>query len=281
MNSTLFKGLLVSIFCVGTSVVAMERQEQHMGLERLSHDVMRKILFVPGQELNIHGLAKAVIALAGTSRALRRDLNTGPNMLELMKSLPTKAAGVYLAEKLGGMSGIQSAEVQEWLSRIRLESGEELYMAVTADNPDLEIVRSIVSNKDIDVNWKNAGWTALMWASLGGHTEIVKVLVAAGANVNLQGSAGMTALRWASGRGHTEVVKVLIASGANVNLQDSDGWTAAMGASVVGYTEVVKALVAAGANVNLRGSTGITALMRASSYGYTEVVKVLVAAGAK
>ncbi len=292
------KRLLLSVCCVGitASVMAMERQEAKAGMESLSPDTLRKILSFSGQEFNIHGRAKTVIALAGTNRGLKRALNTGPNMLALIKSLPTKAAGIYLTEKLGGMSGVQSPEVQEWLSQSKLESGEELYMSVDAANPDPEIVRSMVSNSNIDLNWKNSdGMTALMRAGVRGHIEIVKMLVSAGANVNLQDSDGRTALMradvggltcWtafmrASRCGHTEIVKMLVLAGANVNLQDSDGRTALMRASIRGHADVVKVLVAAGANVNLQDSAGVTALIWASHYGHTEIVKVLVAAGAK
>ena len=49
---------------------------------------------------------------------------------------------------------------------------------------------------------------------------------------------------------HVEIVKILLAAGANPNLQDMYGRTALTSASEVGYLEIVKILLAAGANVN-------------------------------
>jgi ankyrin repeat protein len=64
----------------------------------------------------------------------------------------------------------------------------------------------------------NEGETALMSASRFGHLEIVKALIAAGANVNAVEWGGDTALTYASkydsGNGHTEIKKALIAAGA-------------------------------------------------------------------
>ena len=53
------------------------------------------------------------------------------------------------------------------------------------------------------------GWTALMVAARYGHLEVVKVLLAKGADVNAKDNAGNTALMVAAKYGHPEVVKIL------------------------------------------------------------------------
>jgi len=55
---------------------------------------------------------------------------------------------------------------------------------------------------------------------------MVKCLLAAGADMNLQSSLGDTALHRAGYMGKLEVVKELIAAGADVNIQNGDGETA-------------------------------------------------------
>ena len=51
--------------------------------------------------------------------------------------------------------------------------------------------------------------TALMWACKRGHTEIVKALVAAGADVNLRDFNKQTALYRARKRKYTDIMQIL------------------------------------------------------------------------
>ena len=53
--------------------------------------------------------------------------------------------------------------------------------------------------------------TALHLASLNGRTDIVKLLVAAGSDFNLQDKRGCTALHFASKQGHLLIVEHLVA----------------------------------------------------------------------
>jgi ankyrin repeat protein len=53
-----------------------------------------------------------------------------------------------------------------------------------------------------------------MMASGGGHPEIVKMLLRAGADVNMKAVEGETALSVAKEEGHSEVVQLLKAAGA-------------------------------------------------------------------
>ena len=59
-----------------------------------------------------------------------------------------------------------------------------------------------------------AGRTALMMASLGGRAEVVRLLIAAGAEVNIRDIYGFTALTMASEKNHAEVVNILKQTGA-------------------------------------------------------------------
>lgn len=68
---------------------------------------------------------------------------------------------------------------------------------------------------------KKNGWTALMYASVHGHIDIVKVLVDNGAKMNLQDRiSGNTALIWATREGRIGVAKYLIDKGANMELHN-------------------------------------------------------------
>jgi len=88
-----------------------------------------------------------------------------------------------------------------------------------ADRGYLEYVREILKTK-INVNHvNNLGWTALLEAVILGdggprHTEIVRLLIGAGADVNLADRDGVTPLQHAKRRGYTAMMRLLEAAGA-------------------------------------------------------------------
>jgi ankyrin repeat protein len=55
------------------------------------------------------------------------------------------------------------------------------------------------------------------------YTEVMRQLVAKGADLSLQDSAGATALMWAAHRGYSEAVELLLSAGADVNVKNK-GW---------------------------------------------------------
>ena len=62
--------------------------------------------------------------------------------------------------------------------------------------------------------------TALMYASKNGHTTCVKLLLEAGANVNLQDRDNRTALMYGATNGYDDCVELLLKTGADVNTKD-------------------------------------------------------------
>ncbi len=129
----------------------------------------------------------------------------------------------------------------------------------------------------------NNGRTALIAAALYGHTEVARLLITHGANVNLAATdykhMSHTALRVASRNGNIDVVKLLLEQGADVDLDGSDGSTALMCAAGNGHRDVVKTLLEYGAHVNGADMYDETALMQAVCSGYTDIVRILVCYG--
>ena len=88
-----------------------------------------------------------------------------------------------------------------------------------ADRGHVEIIRELLRT-DIPIDHVNRlGWTALLEAIILGnggarHTEVVRLLAGAGANVNLADSGGVTPLVHAERRGFTEIAAILRAAGA-------------------------------------------------------------------
>ena len=121
------------------------------------------------------------------------------------------------------------------------EATELLIKEIDKNKPDMDLVRDLFQYAVLDLTWQDdRGETALIWASLNGHKEIVRMLLERPEIlVNLQNSGGQTALIWASRMGRTEIVQMLLERPEIlVNLQDEWGWTALMYASDSGHTEI-------------------------------------------
>ena len=93
------------------------------------------------------------------------------------------------------------------------------------------------------------GWTALTKAASEGHLDILKALIAAGANKDEVNGYDDTPLTMAAINGHVECVKALLAWKADVNEANRYGYgsTPLMHASFNGDVEIMKLLLAAGA----------------------------------
>jgi ankyrin repeat protein len=96
------------------------------------------------------------------------------------------------------------------------------------------------------------GGTALIPACHRGHVETVKLLLTTQIDKDHVNHLGLTALMEAvvlgdGGPKHTEIVRLLVAAGANVNVPDRDGVTPLGHARQRGYADMVRILEAAGA----------------------------------
>ncbi len=94
--------------------------------------------------------------------------------------------------------------------------------------------------------------TALIAAAHLGHAEIVRILIAAGAPLDHVNNLKWTALIESivlgdGGKNHTETLRALVEAGANVNIPDANGATPLRLARDRGYREMVAILEKAGA----------------------------------
>ncbi|MDO5463390.1 MAG: ankyrin repeat domain-containing protein [Akkermansia sp.] len=141
-----------------------------------------------------------------------------------------------------------------------------------------------------------SGTTALIEAAARNHTDIVRMLLAAGATVHHH-SRGP--LFYAYLNKNEDMVKLLLAAGATLNLAEAaecgqteqvrrllkNGADVNEGAPIIGAAEeehcdIVRMLIAAGADVNAQNIVGNTALHYAALWGNTDIAEQLLAAGA-
>ena len=134
-------------------------------------------------------------------------------------------------------------------SAAQAEQGEQLRRAAGAG--DAAWVR-VLPAAGADVNSANAyGATALAYACDKGHLEVVKVLLDKGANLDSKDTFyNQTPLAWAVSNGHTEIARLLLDKGA-------EGEALALStATALGNTAIVQLIVD-------RGKVGAAALSEA------------------
>ncbi|MER5296769.1 ankyrin repeat domain-containing protein [Streptomyces pharetrae] len=153
-----------------------------------------------------------------------------------------------------------------------------------AGNGDVTVVAQLLAaGAEVDAP-SRAGRTALDLAVHAGHTDTVRVLLAAGADPGQQaGEYGeSTPLCLAAMHGHTAVAGVLLDAGAPTGAQGRLGHVPLVLAATAvepGHTQTVDLLLRHGADIN-GVMKGKTPLEWAVAFGQVEMVQHLLARGA-
>ena len=185
-----------------------------------------------------------------------------------------KSCDIEKTKSLLAAGADANAKDELWLNTTPL-----MYAAGTGSAHAAEAVKLLIS-AGADVNTKNDkdGETPLMRVAVGRSSsavEAVKSLLAAGAQVDAKNIYGWSALMFAAEKEKSEIVKLLLEAGADERELKIVKF---LKAAKSGDVETIKLLLADGMDVNAKGSWGETALTyAATSYSDSapETVKLL------
>lgn len=118
--------------------------------------------------------------------------------------------------------------------------------------------------------------TPLQAAAREGNLPVARMLIKAGAHVDVKGAEGRTALSSAAFVSHLDMMRFLIDNSADVNVRDASGASPLDDAAWRGNLDAVAMLLAHGAHLNeVNTQTGATPINEAAYRGQTAVVRYL------
>ena len=164
------------------------------------------------------------------------------------------------------------------VSKLEQRRSKSKALWVAATQGDTDKVRELLEYSEaVDVNFGNRDGeyehsTPLHQSAYQNHTEVVQMLITAGANPNAQDSYGYTPLIWCCENRQprmqqaASVARLLLEAGADANLAETYYGAGPLGwAAYYGKREMVALLLEFGANKDKRDFSGASALDSASA----------------
>src|SRR5467141_1483274 len=142
----------------------------------------------------------------------------------------------------------------------------------------LDSVKSLIGrNPSLASAYSPDGFALVALTAFLGQKETTEYLIGKGADVNAvaRNTTGFTALTGAVANNHTEITKLLVKRGAQVNYRYEGGFSPLMGASENGNVELVNFFLANGADPNAKTKDGKTPMSFAKEKNHAEVVEIL------
>jgi ankyrin repeat protein len=207
---------------VPAAPVAANDEEQTMNLiDAAERGDLASVEHLLAQGADVHGQDRrgrtALIAAAyGNHVAVARALIAAGADVNVKDNTQQSA---YLIPTADGYLELLHLTLQSGADVHSLDSYNGTGLIRAADRGHVEIIKELLKT-DIAVDHVNRlGWTALLEAIILGdggprHTEVVRLLVEAGADVNLADGQGVTPLTHARQQGYTAIATILQNAGA-------------------------------------------------------------------
>ena len=139
----------------------------------------------------------------------------------------------------------------------------------------------LLINAGADVNIPDPnGETPLIRAAWNGHEECVELLINSGADVNAIDCHRNSPIMCTAWRGYENCMDMLLRAGADVNAGENEN-TPLICSAWKGHDRCVQLLIKSGVDVNASWINGNTALMEAAANGHVTCVNMLIKAGAR
>jgi hypothetical protein len=166
-------------------------------------------------------------------------------------------------------------------SRLVPSASPTLEILQAAKDGRLDRVEVLVAADPALVDATDAqGYTALRWAGIRGHGQVLRFLLEAGSDPNSLGEDGGTPLHGAAHHDDADGMRLLLEAGGDVHLSNRWGRTPLHVAARRGCLEVARVLLDAGANPNAVTNEGWSTLNDAYRGGHPELVQLLLGRGA-
>ena len=202
--------------------------------------------------------------------------NSRDRVAQLVVADPAQAR----ARNPAGVSALMQARYEfrlEIVDLLRNAAGElDVFEAATLDHvPRLQAL--LANHPELAKEFSNDGFTPLHLAAFFAQPAALEELLRHAPDVNAVSRNAMkvAVINAAAASRNTEVVKLVLRAGADPDTQQEAGYTALHSAAINNNSDMVRALLDGGADPGVRTDAGQTAAEMAREKGHTEVSEML------
>ncbi|KAG1686681.1 E3 ubiquitin-protein ligase MIB2 [Nymphon striatum] len=171
-------------------------------------------------------------------------------------------------------SSLHASDIGQLMEKKEISLADQLVKEAASGSYD--VVKELITKYPDKINERIASKSALQVACHQGHKDIAKMLLDAGADLEIEDADGDRSIHYSAFGNQPEVLEILLQRGANVNVFNN-GLSSPLHISVnKNYVNCVDVLIRFKCDLNIQDSYGDTALHDAISKDFTSIVNLLV-----